>query len=234
MKCDKCGGWISAAFPCEHDCVSTLVAQLAAERERRQREGDEADDLWQSKLHAALAERDAERKLREAEDALTHRPSSLDLDHTACGLPLERFPVDRNLKLGEGETCQRCTHVVAAVAKERAAQKQAEERVAGLIEIVERYVPQGCSVEFIVGHMRAALASQPADERWGVWCTTPLGAACWWRDEDGGDAIFTSRHAAELAIVHPKNVGGAGWTYEPRRYPQPADERGEEKGDDEA
>jgi len=30
-------------------------SKLAAERERRQREGDEADDLWQSKLYAALA-----------------------------------------------------------------------------------------------------------------------------------------------------------------------------------
>ena len=59
---------------------------------------------------------------------------------------------------------------------------------------------------------RAALASQPADERWGVWCTNGMGAGSWWRDEDGGEAIFASRHAAELAIMHPKNVGGAGWT----------------------
>ena len=75
----------------------------------------------------------------------------------------------------------------------------------------------------------AALASQPADERWGVWCTNGMGAGSWWRDEDGGEAIFASRHAAELAIMHPKNVGGAGWTYEPRLHSQPADERGEEQ-----
>jgi len=174
------------------DDLDEALAQLAAERERRQREGDEMDDLWQSKLHAALAERDAERKLREAEDALTHRPSSLDLDHTACGLPLERFPVDRNLQLGEGETCQRCTHVVAAVAKERerreaaeralvevtekthalydsaiAAQKQAEERAAGLEKLLDRaYDAINVDAETVLAaDIRAALEAAKEPKR---------------------------------------------------------------------
>jgi hypothetical protein len=44
-----------------------------------------------------------------------HRPSSISPDFTACGLPLERFPINRNLRLGDGETCSRCTHVIAQV-----------------------------------------------------------------------------------------------------------------------
>ena len=53
-------------------------------------------------------------------EPLTHRPSSLDPDHTACGLTLERFPINRNLQLGAGETCAQCTHVVAQLAAARA------------------------------------------------------------------------------------------------------------------
>jgi hypothetical protein len=49
----------------------------------------------------------------------THRPSSVDPGMTACGLPLQRFPVDRDIQLGDGETCSRCTHVVAQVAAAR-------------------------------------------------------------------------------------------------------------------
>lgn len=43
----------------------------------------------------------------------THRPSRLDADHTACGL---RLTPGIHLQLGEGETCEQCTHVVAQVA----------------------------------------------------------------------------------------------------------------------
>lgn len=49
----------------------------------------------------------------------THRPSSIDPGFTACGLPLQRFPIDRDIQLGDGETCSRCTHVVAQVAAAR-------------------------------------------------------------------------------------------------------------------
>ena len=52
-------------------------------------------------------------------EPLTHRPSSIDPAMTACGLPLQRFPIDRDLRLGDGETCSRCTHVVAQVAAAR-------------------------------------------------------------------------------------------------------------------
>ena len=44
---------------------------------------------------------------------LTHRPSRLDPAYTACG---ERLTKTHTLQLGEGETCERCTHVVAQVA----------------------------------------------------------------------------------------------------------------------
>ena len=44
---------------------------------------------------------------------LTHRPSRLDAEHTACGLKLGD---DTHLRLGDGETCEQCTHVVAQVA----------------------------------------------------------------------------------------------------------------------
>lgn len=43
----------------------------------------------------------------------THRPSRLDARHTACG---ELMWPDTHLQLGDGETCERCTHVVAQVA----------------------------------------------------------------------------------------------------------------------
>jgi hypothetical protein len=42
-----------------------------------------------------------------------HRPSRLDAEHTACG---ERIDRNTHLQLGDGETCERCTHVVAQVA----------------------------------------------------------------------------------------------------------------------
>jgi hypothetical protein len=42
-----------------------------------------------------------------------HRPSRLDAEHTACG---ERIDRSTHLQLGDGETCERCTHVVAQVA----------------------------------------------------------------------------------------------------------------------
>jgi hypothetical protein len=51
----------------------------------------------------------------------THRPSSINPDLTACGLPLECFPLNRSIQLGDGETCTRCAHVVAQVAAARAA-----------------------------------------------------------------------------------------------------------------
>jgi hypothetical protein len=44
---------------------------------------------------------------------ITHRPSRLDAEHTACG---ERLGPTVHLRLGDGETCERCTHVVAQVA----------------------------------------------------------------------------------------------------------------------
>ena len=44
---------------------------------------------------------------------LTHRPSRLDAEHTACGI---RLSPSVHLHLGDGETCERCTHVVAQVA----------------------------------------------------------------------------------------------------------------------
>jgi hypothetical protein len=43
----------------------------------------------------------------------THRPSRLDAEHTACG---ETIGPDTHLRLGDGETCEWCTHVVAQVA----------------------------------------------------------------------------------------------------------------------
>jgi hypothetical protein len=50
---------------------------------------------------------------------LTHRPSNVDPSRTACGLVLKRFPVDRPLQLGDGDTCPQCAHVVAQVAAVR-------------------------------------------------------------------------------------------------------------------
>ena len=50
-------------------------------------------------------------------ETATHRPAFDDPDHTACGLPVQRFPVNVNLHLGEGETCPVCTHVVAQCAR---------------------------------------------------------------------------------------------------------------------
>jgi len=46
---------------------------------------------------------------------LSHRLSSIDPGHTACGLVLERFPINRSIHLGDGETCPQCTHVVAQI-----------------------------------------------------------------------------------------------------------------------
>jgi len=46
----------------------------------------------------------------------THRPSYTSPVHTACGL---RFDATTRLQLGDGETCERCTHVVAQVAAAR-------------------------------------------------------------------------------------------------------------------
>lgn len=46
-------------------------------------------------------------------EPLSHRPSRLDSVHTACG---ERIDQSTRLHLGDGETCERCTHVVAQVA----------------------------------------------------------------------------------------------------------------------
>jgi hypothetical protein len=44
---------------------------------------------------------------------LTHRPSRLDSEHTACGLRLDDTT---HLHLGEGQTCECCAHVVEQVA----------------------------------------------------------------------------------------------------------------------
>lgn len=44
---------------------------------------------------------------------LTHRPSRLDSQHTACGLRLDDTV---HLHIGEGQTCECCAHVVAQVA----------------------------------------------------------------------------------------------------------------------
>jgi hypothetical protein len=44
---------------------------------------------------------------------LTHRPSRLDSEHTACGLRLDDMT---HLHLGEGQTCECCAHVVEQVA----------------------------------------------------------------------------------------------------------------------
>jgi len=43
----------------------------------------------------------------------THRPSYTSSEHTACGL---RLDVTTHLQIGNGETCERCTHVVDQVA----------------------------------------------------------------------------------------------------------------------
>lgn len=80
------------------------------------------DMTWRDRA-ALLDDFDELEARAEAEKVLIHRPSSLDLDHTACGLPLERFPVNLNLQIGEGETCSRCTHVVAAI---KAARREGE------------------------------------------------------------------------------------------------------------
>ena len=46
-------------------------------------------------------------------DDVTHRPSRLDAQHTACG---EVIGPGTHIRLGDGETCERCTHVMAQVA----------------------------------------------------------------------------------------------------------------------
>jgi len=74
-------------------------------------DGDVAE-AWDEDVAQALVDAMTDREL-------FHRPSSIDPGHTACGLVLERFPINLNLQLGEGETCARCTHVVAQVAKAR-------------------------------------------------------------------------------------------------------------------
>jgi hypothetical protein len=61
---------------------------------------------------------------------LTHRPSRLDSEHTACGLRLDDTV---HLHLGEGQTCECCAHVVAQVAAAlRGEPSWAEALVAGL------------------------------------------------------------------------------------------------------
>lgn len=47
---------------------------------------------------------------------ITHRPSYTSPEHTACGLKLDQTT---HLQLGDGETCERCTHVVRQVAAVR-------------------------------------------------------------------------------------------------------------------
>lgn len=51
------------------------------------------------------------------DQGVSHRPSSLDPGTTACGLPMGP---GTHLHLGDGETCTRCTHVVAQVSAARA------------------------------------------------------------------------------------------------------------------
>jgi hypothetical protein len=46
----------------------------------------------------------------------THRPSYTSPEHTACGLRLDAIT---HLRLGDGKTCELCTHVVAQVATAR-------------------------------------------------------------------------------------------------------------------
>jgi hypothetical protein len=67
---------------------------------------------------------DLERRLLQAieqiaSEPVTHRPAFNDPNHTACGLKVERFPVDMPLQLGEGETCTACTNVVRQIALAR-------------------------------------------------------------------------------------------------------------------
>jgi hypothetical protein len=67
---------------------------------------------------------DLERRLLQAieqiaAEPVTHRPAFNDPGHTACGLKVERFPVDMPLQLGPGETCKACTNVVVQCARAR-------------------------------------------------------------------------------------------------------------------
>ena len=73
------------------DDLDEALAQLAAERERRQREGDEADALWQSKLHAALAERDAERAAAKREGVREGCEAAIAELRTALRVPADAW-----------------------------------------------------------------------------------------------------------------------------------------------
>lgn len=90
-----------------------LLFEYAHRREVGSHGSSETDSSFASAVRIALQSRGFV--------PLTHRPSLLDDGHTACGLTLQRFPLDRVLHLGEGETCPQCTHVVAQVAAARRA-----------------------------------------------------------------------------------------------------------------
>ena len=67
---------------CLEHALTQAESQLAAERERRQREGDEADALWQSKVHAALAAQKQPRSGARLEDSVRR---ALIHDTRVCG-----------------------------------------------------------------------------------------------------------------------------------------------------
>jgi hypothetical protein len=96
---DKDGRWKSDKYPtCPADKVPLSVNDVSAQdllweyAHRRRRVDAEFSDDLQARLKTV------------GYRPVSHRPSSVDLDRTACGLPLERFPIDRDIQLGAGET----------------------------------------------------------------------------------------------------------------------------------
>ena len=78
-----------------------------------ERECEDLRGAYASALRAGDELRRAEFARNLEQDTVTHRPSRLDPNHTACGLPLDHR---MHIQWGDGETCSRCTHVVAQVA----------------------------------------------------------------------------------------------------------------------
>lgn len=84
--------------------------------------------------------------------SVSHRPSSIDNEHTACGIRINPIPLDVNLCLGPGETCTRCTHVIAQCDKERAAHEQTKReletmraRLKSAEDALRKYVDHGAT-----------------------------------------------------------------------------------------
>lgn len=139
--------------------LDDALARLAAERERRQREGDEADALWQSKLHAALAEqKQAEERAAETEEDKREiaRLQGLVADLRA--------------------TCGEAADTIGRLMTER---KRTDKRLAALTVMDQWSSAEQKSYESAAKKIRAACG-----ERGPAWCDTHQSYS--WCEHNGG------------------------------------------------